>query len=293
MMTVFAGTLTALITPFRDGEVDQAALAEHVARQIDAGVDGLIAASTTGEAATLTQREHDAVVEGVVALAGERVPVIAGVISNSTAEAVRQAQHAAGCGAAGVLVITPYYNMPTQEGLFRHLSAVAAKVDLPMSLYNLPQRCGVELSVATIRRLWEMHPNIVAIKHGTGRCEDVPEIMQVTRIAVLSGSDLLTLPLMSMGAVGAVSALANLAPRAVVRLTQALHAGDLSAARDANGAMYPLARPLFALADNPLPIKTALALRGWCAEEFRLPLCPLAAEQRQRLEHLLLEFPLE
>jgi 4-hydroxy-tetrahydrodipicolinate synthase len=286
-MRTFTGTITALVTPFHHGEVDFASLRQHVDRQVAGGVDGLVPCGTTGESATLTHLEHDRVIESVIEYANRRVPVIAGTGSNSTEEAVYLSQQAEKAGADGILSVTPYYNKPTQEGLFRHFGAIAEKVGLPIVLYNIPGRCGIELAVDTIARLAEAFPNIVAVKHATGRVDDAADLMQRCAIAVLSGDDPLTLPLMSLGAVGVVSVLSNLAPAAVKRLTSAALAGDFVAARAAHRAIFPLAKALLTLETNPIPIKTAMALKGWCSEEFRLPLCPMAAERREKLTQLL------
>lgn len=292
-MPRFPGTITALVTPFRDGEVDFDVLAQLVERQIAAGVDGLVPCGTTGESPTLTKEEHARVVECVIRAARGRAAVIAGTGSNSTAEAIRMSLHAEKAGADGLLLVSPYYNRPTQAGLFAHFSALATAVKLPIMLYNIPGRCGVELSVATIRRLRETHANIVSVKHATGRVDDAAELISVSDIEVTSGDDPITLPLMSLGAVGVVSVLSNLAPRAVKKLTTAGLAGDFAAACAAHRAMYPLARPLLGLETNPIPIKSALALRGLCRAEFRLPMCPLAPENQERLAALLKEYPLE
>jgi 4-hydroxy-tetrahydrodipicolinate synthase len=289
----FAGTYTALVTPFREGQVDYEALEKIVKHQIAAGVDGLVPCGTTGESPTLTHYEHDEVIERAIKFANRRVPVMAGTGSNSTDEAVYLSSHAAEAGADGLLVVSPYYNKPTQEGLFQHFSAIARAVTLPIVLYNNPGRCGVEISNDTTRRLRESHDNIVAIKHALGRVDPAAELMQTCDIAVLSGDDPITLPLMSLGAVGVISVISNLAPKAVKRLTQAASDGDFAAAREAHRAFYPLAKGLMSLATNPIPIKAAMATRGWCTEDVRLPLCPLSPDERAKLEALLKECPLE
>jgi 4-hydroxy-tetrahydrodipicolinate synthase len=289
----FIGTYTALITPFREGQVDYEALEKIVEHQIEAGVDGLVPCGTTGESPTLTHYEHDEVIEQVIKFANRRVPVMAGTGSNSTDEAVYLSQHAAEAGADGLLIVSPYYNKPTQEGLFQHFSAIARAVPLPIVLYNNPGRCGVEISNETTRRLRETHGNIVAVKHALGRVDPAAELTQMCDIAVLSGDDPITLPLMSLGAVGVISVVSNVAPKALKRLTQAALDGDFATAREAHRAFYPLAKGLMSLATNPIPIKAAMAARGWCTQEVRMPLCPLSLEQRARLEVLLREHPLE
>ena len=292
-MLAFRGTLTALVTPFRNGRLDIAALEALVTRQLEAGVDGLVPCGTTGESPTLSEEEHREVVGTVARLAQGRVPVIAGSGSNSTAHALALAKLNAECGADALLVVSPYYNKPSQEGLFRHFSAVAAATALPIVLYNIPGRCGVEVSIETVRRLREAHGNIAAIKHSTGSVPGAADLMSICDIPVLSGDDPLTLPLMSIGAVGVVSVLSNLAPRATKRLTAAALAGDWAGAQAAHRALYPLAKTLLSLDVNPVPIKTALAIRGLCTEELRLPLCELGEEKRRTLEQLLGESSLD
>ena len=286
-MARFQGTITALVTPFTDGAVDYDTLAALVERQIGAGVDGIVPCGTTGESPTLTKPEHDEVVARVSKLAKGRTQVIAGAGSNSTTEAVRLARHAQDAGAGGVLVVNPYYNKPNQRGLYAHFSAVAKAVEIPIVLYNIPGRTGVELSVETIRRLFDDHGNIVAVKHATGSVGGAAELISRCAIDVLSGDDPVTWPLMSLGAIGVISVMSNLMPKAVKRLTDAALAGDMAAARDAHRALYPLATALLSLDTNPMPIKTAMALRGLCREEFRLPMCALDDGRRAELEKLL------
>lgn len=286
-MKRFTGTITALVTPFRDGAVDYPALEKLVERQVAAGVEGLVPCGTTGESPTLTKTEHDEVVACVIRAAARRACVIAGAGSNSTSEAVRRSEQAERAGADGLLIVSPYYNKPTQNGLFAHFSAIARATRLPIMLYNIPGRCGVEIAVPTIARLFEAHDNIRAVKHATGRVDDAADLMQACPIDVLSGDDPITWPLMALGATGVVSVLSNLAPRAVRRLTQAALAGNLAEARAAHRALHGWGRALLALETNPIPIKTALALRGLCREEFRLPMCALAPENRGKLEALL------
>lgn len=289
MKNPFVGVFTALVTPFRDGRLDLPALDALVDRQLAAGVAGLVPCGTTGESPTLSDDEQQAVIARVAARAGGRAQVLAGAGSNSTAHAVHLARRAADAGADGLLVVSPYYNKPTQEGLCLHFAAVADAVPLPIMLYNIPGRCGVEITVPTLRRLRESNPRIVAVKHATGRVDDAAELAAACDLAILSGDDPLTLPLMSLGAVGVVSVLSNLAPRAVNSLVRAALASDFAAARTAHAAVYPLARALLALATNPIPIKTALAIRGLVREEFRPPMCGLTDAQRDTLRRLLAE----
>lgn len=286
--TTFRGAFTALVTPFRDGALDLDTLEKLVARQIAAGIDGLVPCGTTGESPTLSFEEHQEVVRCVVQAAGGRVPVIAGAGSNDTAHAVALARANAACGATGHLVVSPYYNKPSQEGLYRHFAAVAAATPLPVILYNIPGRCGVAISNETLRRLRRDLSNVVAVKHATGGVLDAAELLASDRdLAVLSGDDPLTLPLMSLGAVGAISVVSNICPATVKRLTAAALAGDFVAARDAHTALLPLAQALLTLDTNPVPLKAALAHLGLCREDLRLPLCPLPAEKRTALERML------
>lgn len=293
MRPIFHGTITALITPFRNGQVDFEALTRLVEDQIAGGVDGLVPCGTTGESPTLTKAEHKQVVECVVKAARKRVPVIAGAGSNSTAEAVRLAGEASEVGADGLLVVAPYYNKPTQRGIFEHYAAIARSVKLPIVLYNIPGRCGVEVQIDTIRRIREACDNVVSVKHATGSVQGAADLMQAVEIEILSGDDPITWPLMSMGAVGVISVMSNLCPRAVKRLTAAALNGDWREAQAAHRALYPLTVGLLSIEINPQPIKTAMALRGRCAEEFRLPMCPMTAEGRARVEALLKQWPLE
>lgn len=292
-MKPLQGTLTALITPFRNGRLDLTALEALVEQQLAAGVDGLVPCGTTGESPTLSEDEHRQVVSCVVRRAGGRIPVVAGSGTNSTARTIDLAKLNAECGADALLVVSPYYNKPSQEGLYQHFSAVATATDLPIVLYNIPGRCGVEISVETIKRLRDAHRNIVAVKHATGSVAGAADLIAASDIPVLSGDDPLTLALMSLGAVGVISVLSNLAPQAVKRLTQEALDSDFIAAREAHRALYPLAKALLSLDTNPIPIKTALAIKGRCAEEFRLPLCGLSPENRRKLVALLENCTLE
>jgi 4-hydroxy-tetrahydrodipicolinate synthase len=292
-MPLFQGTYTALITPFRSGRVDFKTLDRLVERQLDAGVDGLIPCGLTGESATLSRGEHNQLIERVIRQAKGHAPVIAGTGSNSTAEALDLSKHAVKAGADGVLIVSPCFNQPTQNGLFEHYATLARAVDAPIMLCHASRRTGVTIAIETMCRLREHHDNIVAIQHATGCVADATELIQSCNIAVFAGDDSLTLPLMSVGAKGVVSALSNLAPLAVRRLTQAILQGDLEEARAAHTAWYPLAKALLTLDTDPVPIKTALALGGFCQEEFRLPLCPMGPDARQRLKTLLADCGLE
>lgn len=288
-MATFSGTITALVTPFRDGAVDFTTLEKLVERQIAAGIDGLVPCGTTGESPTLSHDEAERVVACVIRAARGRTKVIAGTGSYNTAEAVRKSQTAVDAGVDGLLVVSPYYNKPTQRGLFEHFAAVARAAGKPIMLYNIPGRCGVEISIPIIARLHAEFPNIVSVKHATGRVDDAADLMAASDIEIVSGDDPITWPLMALGAIGVVSVLSNLAPKAVRRLTSAALAGNFAEARAAHRDVYGLCRGLLSLETNPIPIKTAMAMKGLCTEEFRLPMCPLAPENRARLAKLLAE----
>ena len=280
------GTYTALITPFRDGEVDYDRLAKNVAFQIEQGIDGVVPTGTTGESPTLTHEEHRAVIEKTVEAADGRCQVIAGTGSNATAEALSLTRHAAAAGATMALMVNPYYNKPNQEGLYRHFMAVADAVDIPICLYNIPGRTNVTMSADTVVRL-NQHPNIVAVKDATGSLDLASEIAASCDIAIISGDDSMTLPLMSIGGVGVISVLSNLLPDRVRAVVQAAAAGDYGAARQRHLELFALCKGCLTLATNPVPIKAAMQIAGVDTGELRLPLTPLDDEPRARLERLL------
>lgn len=286
---MFKGCLVALVTPFRDGTIDHRSLEELVDRLIAGGVDGLVPCGTTGESPTLSTKEREEVIAIVVRRAKGLVPVIAGTGTNATEASLANSLAAARAGADGVMLVTPYYNKPNQTGLYQHFSYVAGNLDLPVILYNVPGRAGVEISVETIARLREHHPNIVAVKHATGSVDGASALVCASDITILSGDDTLTLPLMSVGAVGVISVVANLLPREMSSLTDAALSGDWETAAAHHRALFPIAREMLRLDTNPIPIKTALALRGMITEEFRLPMCHLSEDKRRRLESVLAE----
>ena len=289
---MFTGAMTALVTPFRDGEVDARALEALVEAQIAGGINALVPCGSTGEAATLTHEEHLAVVRAVVRAARGRLPVIAGTGSNSTAEAIRLTRGAEEAGADAALLISPYYNRPTQDGIYRHYAAVADASGLPLILYNIPGRTGSNITPDTIARLARL-PNIAGVKEASGNLAQVLEIIDESGpdFGIYSGDDILTLPIMAAGGHGVIAVGANLMPRAYVELTDALLAGDLERARMQNHRLLPLMMAL-TLEVNPIPVKTALAMMGQCADEFRLPLTPMSPGARVRLEDVLREYEL-
>ncbi len=286
---MFKGCLVALVTPFRNGAVDETALRGLVDYTIAGGVDGLVPCGTTGESPTLSADEQLRVIEIVVSQTRGRVPVIAGTGTNSTATTVKYSRAAQAAGANGLMLVSPYYNRPNQRGLYEHFATVARETRAAIMLYNIPGRTGVEIAPETIARLHADLPNIQAVKHATGSVDGVSILKAISDIAILCGDDPLTLPMMSVGAVGVVSVIGNYAPAATSSLTRSALAGDWDAARATHDRIYPFMRDLLKLDINPIPIKTALALKGMMAEEFRLPMCPLDAAARTRLESLLKE----
>ncbi len=275
---MFSGAMTAMITPFRDGRVDETRLREQVEFQIRGGIDGLVPVGTTGESPTLSMDEHVRVIELTVKFAAGRVPVIGGVGANATAEAAELHAAAKKVGVTAGLSVNPYYNKPSQEGLYRHFMTLADRVDLPIVLYNIPGRTGVTMTAATVARLAE-HPNIVAIKEATGSLDLATEIIGLCDLDVISGDDSLTLPLMSVGATGVISVVSNLMPARVKALTAAVQANNLSVARAAHHGLFPLIKAVF-LDGNPAGIKHAMKLAGLDGGQMRLPLWEADAAAR-------------
>jgi 4-hydroxy-tetrahydrodipicolinate synthase len=292
MEAMFEGVYTALVTPFRDGAVDEAALRELVERQIAAGVDGLVPCGSTGESATLSSAEHCRVVEWVVEAAAGRVPVLAGAGSNSTREATELTLHAKRAGAAGALLISPYYNKPTQEGIVAHYSAIARETDFPLVVYNIPGRTASNILPATLARLARLE-QVVGVKEACGDLGQISEVIArcPDDFAVLSGDDVLTLPLMAIGGRGVICTSSNVAPAEMVELVRAARNGDWVRARHLHYQLLPLFGALFC-ETNPIPVKAALAMLGLCGEEIRLPLTPLGEAGRQRVQGVLKELKL-
>lgn len=287
---MFKGSMVALVTPYKDGEVDWKTLDALVDFHIEAGSDVLVPCGTTGESPTLTHNENDAVTAAIVRRAKGRIPIMAGTGSNSTAEALAMTRNARKNGADGALLVVPYYNRPTQEGLFQHFSTLAREVDFPQVLYNIPGRCGTELTADTIVRLRETHKNIVAVKHATGSMDGASELRIRSDIDIISGDDSMTLPLMVVGGVGVISVLANIVPKDVKAMTDAALKGDWETARQWHLKMFKLAKGLLTLEVNPIPIKTAMAIKGMLAEEFRLPLCRMNPANREKLQAVMKEY---
>lgn len=288
MRRTFQGSLVALVTPFRDGRIDEAKLRELVEFHVTHGTDGLVPCGTTGESPTLSHDEHKRVVEIVVEQARGRIPVVAGTGSNSTAEAIEMTAHAARAGASGALLVSPYYNRPTQQGLYEHFRAVAAAVpELPLILYNIQSRTAVNIETETLARLAEL-PNIVGVKEASGSLDQMTQVIVTCGpdFTVLSGDDNLTLPLMAVGGRGVISVLANLLPREVADLTHAALEGDWKRAREQHLRLYPLCKAMF-IETNPIPVKEAMAMLGLVRAEWRLPLCPMSPANREKLRTIL------
>jgi 4-hydroxy-tetrahydrodipicolinate synthase len=288
---MFTGNHTALITPFtKDGKVDEPRLRQLVEQQIAAGIDGLVPCGTTGESPTLDHEEHNHVIELVVKFAAKRCAVIAGTGSNSTAEAIFMTQYAKKVGADASLQVAPYYNKPTQAGLYAHFRAIAEQADIPIVLYNIPGRCGVDISNETIARLRSDLPkHIVGLKEATGILDRVSQLRTLVDrdFCILSGDDSLTLPMMSVGAVGVISVASNMIPREVTEMTHAALKGDFERAGRIHAKLFPLFKDLF-IETNPTPLKAAMAMMGMIEEVYRLPLVPMADANRAQLKKTLL-----
>ena len=286
---MFGGTSTALITPFRNGLVDEPALRDLVERQITAGIDGLVPCGSTGESATLSHEEHRRVVEITIEAAAGRVPIVAGTGSNSTQEAIELTRHAREAGAAGALLLSPYYNKPTQEGIYEHYRAVALETGLPVVIYNIPGRTASNIAPETIGRLAEIE-NIVGVKEASGDLDQMSHVVAAcpSDFSVLSGDDALILPLMAVGGHGVISTSSNVAPERVAGLVRMAAGGDFTGARHEHHALLPLFDVLFC-ETNPIPVKAACAALGYCGEEIRLPLTPLTAPNAERLNVVLKE----
>ena len=292
MKKTFQGSLVALVTPFRDGKVDEPKLRELVEFHVANGTDAIIPCGTTGESPTLSHDEHKRVVEIVVEVARGRVPVVAGTGSNSTTEAIDLTAHAKKAGAAGALVVNPYYNKPTQEGLYRHFKAIAEAVDIPILVYNIQSRTAVNVETDTLARLAQI-PNIVGVKEASGSLDQMTQVILACGqdFSVLSGDDNLTLPLMAVGGRGVISVVANIVPRDTAEMTHAALEGDWKRARDLFLRLFPLCRAMF-IETNPIPVKEAMAMLGMIQPEFRLPLCRMGDANRERLKAVLQQFGL-
>ena len=289
---MFKGAVTALATPFRDGAVDAPALRDLIEWQIQSGIDGLVPCGSTGEAATLTHAEHESVIKLTVEQVRKRVPVIAGTGSNSTAEAIRLTAAAREMGADGALLLSPYYNKPTQDGIFKHYKMIAASVDMPLFVYNIPGRTASNITPETFARLSEIK-NIAGVKEASGSMDQASDILKLCgdRLTILSGDDGLTLPLIALGAKGVISTCSNVVPREMHDLVAAALGGDFAKAREIHYRLLPLIRALF-VETNPIPVKQALAFMGKCANELRMPLVPMTAGPAEKLRIAMKELRL-
>ena len=288
---MFRGTFTALVTPFRDDAIDTSAFKRLIEAQIAAGITGIVAVGTTGESPTLSHVEREQVIQLTVAAANKRCQVLAGTGSNATQHTVADTKMAEKLGVDGALLVAPYYNKPSQEGLFRHFKTIAEATSLPIMLYNIPGRCGVDIGPDTVVRLAKECRNITSIKEASGSVERVSELHArlPESFTILSGDDSLTLPFMSVGAVGVVSVASNIFPAEVCSLVHAYQTGDVKSAKRLHRKMFPLFKDLF-IEPNPVPVKTALGWRGEMSGECRLPLCEMTAANQARLRKTLETF---
>ena len=289
---MFRGSIVAIVTPFKDGKIDEEAYRELIEFQIEGGTSAIVPCGTTGESATLNMEEHNKVIDIAVEAVNKRVPVIAGTGGNSTGEAIELTEHAKKIGADATLQVTPYYNKPTQEGLYLHFKAIADAVPFPQVLYNVPGRTSVNMLPETVARLAEL-PEVVAIKEASGNLGQMTEIIRLAgdKITLLSGDDNITLPVLSIGGKGVVSVIANIVPRETAEMINAWGEGRIEEARELFYKLSPLCQAMF-YETNPVPVKTSLALMGKIRDEIRLPLAHMAPSNLERLKKVLNEFGL-
>lgn len=287
------GSMVALVTPFRDDRVDEAALRKLVEFHVSAGTSALVPCGTTGESATLSIEEHEQVIEMNVQVSRGRLPVIAGTGSNNTKEAIELTQHAKEVGANAALLITPYYNRPTQQGLYLHFKAISEAVDLPLVLYNVPSRTAVNLEPETLSRLVDDCPNIIAVKEASGNLDQMKRILEITRgkLALFSGDDALTLSVLEIGGAGVISVVANLVPCDVAAMIHAWDSGNRDETQRLSEKLLPLSKVLF-IETNPIPVKTAMGLMKMISPKMRLPLCEMSSANQERLRQALLAYGL-
>ena len=286
---MFKGAITAIVTPFREnGELDEESLRKLVEFQIKNKIDGIVPCGTTGESPTLDHEEHGKVVEIVVDAANGKVPVIAGTGSNSASEAIEMTKHAADAGADASLQVCPYYNKPTQEGLYRHFSAIAKAVDIPLIIYNIQGRTGVNMETSTLARLAKEYSNIVGVKEASGNIAQMMDVINELpkNFAVISGDDNLTLPLMVLGGKGVISVASNIIPKEMHELCEHALNGNFEKARKMHYELLPLFKGIF-IETNPMPIKAALAMKGMIKEAYRLPMCEMKPDSREKLRQIL------
>ncbi|NPA13089.1 MAG: 4-hydroxy-tetrahydrodipicolinate synthase [Aquificae bacterium] len=291
---MFKGSIVALITPFKDGELDKNSLKRLIQFHIDNGTDAIVVAGTTGESATLTFPEHEELIKLAVEYAEGKIPIIAGTGANATHEAVALTKSAEKIGADASLQIVPYYNKPTQEGIYQHFKAIAEETNIPLILYNIPSRTGVDMLPETFARLYSDFPNVIGIKEATGNVARVSEMINLTNedVVILSGDDGLTLPMMSMGAKGVISVANNIIPKEISKMCKLALEGDFEGAREIHNKYWKLFKALF-IETNPIPVKTAAYMMGLIDQlELRLPLYYMSEENRKKLEETLKEYRL-
>jgi 4-hydroxy-tetrahydrodipicolinate synthase len=290
---MFKGSIVALVTPFTEHGVDEWKLAELIEYQIKNGTQGIVPCGTTGETPTLSHEEHDKVIEVTVDVVHGRVPVIAGTGSNSTSEAIRLTRHAEESGADAALVVTPYYNKPTQKGLYLHFKAVADSVKIPLILYNIEGRCARNIETATVFKLVKDCKNIIGVKEASGHLDQAKAVKEVCgkKFTLLSGDDELTIPIMKLGGTGVISVLANIMPKEVAEVVGLMMKGKTSAAETKQEKLLPLIKTLF-IETNPIPVKTACGLMGLCSPRVRLPMCEMEPQNLEKLKKVLRQFNL-
>lgn len=290
---MFKGSLVAIVTPFKNGKVDEKKLRELIEFQIKNGTSGIVPCGTTGESATLSFEEHERVIEITIEQVRKRVPVIAGTGSNSTEEAIMLTRHAFEKGADASLQVSPYYNRPTQKGLYEHFKAIADAINIPIILYNIASRTGVNIEPETIARLSRDCKNIIGVKEASGNLDQMSRIKALcpSNFLLISGDDSLTLPILSIGGVGVISVAANIVPKEVAELVRAFMQGDIEEAQRLHYKLLPLVKALF-IETNPIPVKTAMGLLGMCESELRLPLSGMLPENEERLKKALIDYGL-
>ena len=284
---MFSGSYTAIVTPFKNGKVDFNAFEKLIQLQYEAGITGIVPCGTTGESATLSHQEHDEVIEAAVKFAKGKLKVFAGTGSNSTTEAIRLSKHAEEVGCDGVLLVSPYYNKPTQQGLYLHYKEIANAIKIPIILYNIQGRTSVNIEPKTIARLAQDCKNIVAVKEASGSLDQMSQIkLLAPDIYLLSGDDTLTLPLMSIGGIGVISVLSNIIPKEVAELVNTVLKGDFKTATKMHYKLFPLVKAMF-IETNPIPVKTAMEMMGLCSGDLRLPMCSISDENKEILRKTL------
>lgn len=289
---MFSGSYTAIVTPFKNGKVDFDTFEKLIEMQYKAGITGIVPCGTTGESATLSHQEHDEVIESAVKFANGRMKVFAGTGSNSTAEAVRLSKHAEEVGCDGVLLVSPYYNKPTQQGLYLHYKEIAKSIKIPAILYNIQGRTSVNIEPKTIARIAEDCKNIVAVKEASGSLDQMSQIKLLSPdIYLLSGDDSLTLPVMSIGGCGVISVLSNILPKEVADLVNAVLKGDFKKAVEMHYKLYPLVKAMF-VETNPIPVKAAMEMMGLCSGDLRLPMCSISDANKENLRNILQSYGL-